>query len=144
MDQLKPRQIPEGQSSSGDVSIEVTKRMDKSTRGEFKEKQTSKSEPQTDTRDRPTKFKEKQTCTSEPQTDIQTSVESDNPIQNNLERRAWESSGNTGFQDLTDNDNAESERRSSSRHTRPRKDLSKRSNIHSARTVVKGHCYVRL
>ena len=36
VDQLKPRQIPEGQSSSCDVSIEVTKRMDKSTGGEFK------------------------------------------------------------------------------------------------------------
>ena len=93
MDQLKPRQIPEGQSSSCDVSIEVTKRMDKSTGGEFKEKQRSISEPQKDMRDRSTKFKEKQTCTSETQADIQTSVESDNPIQNNLER--------TGFQDLT-------------------------------------------
>ena len=106
MDQLKPRQIPEGQSSSCDVSIEVTKVMGKSTGVEFKEKQTSISEPQTDTRDRSTKFKEKQTCTSEPQTDIHTSVESENPIQNNLERRACESPDNTGFQDLTDNDNA--------------------------------------
>ena len=50
------------------------------------------------------------------------SVESDNPIQNNLERRACESPDNTGFQDLTDNGNVESERRSSSRH-RPRKRL---------------------
>ena len=74
-------------------------------------------------RDRSTKFKEKQTCTSESQTDIQTSLESDNPIQNNLERRACESPDNTGFQALTDNGNAQSERRSPSRHTRPRKRL---------------------
>ena len=50
-------------------------------------------------------------------------MESDKPMQNKLERRAHESPDNTGCRDLTDNDNADSERRSSSRQTRPPKRL---------------------